>query len=85
MMYFLAGALTMGLVGNLHCLGMCGPIALALPIHQQSKVHKILSIFTYNLGRIVCYALLGILTGWLGQSIGFLGYQQQLSDRKSVV
>lgn len=85
MMYFLAGALTMGLVGNLHCLGMCGPIALALPIHQQSKGHKILSIFTYNIGRIVCYALLGILAGWLGQSIGFLGYQQQLSITLGII
>lgn len=72
-------AISLGLLGSFHCIGMCGPIALALPVHQYSPFKKYLGILLYNLGRIFTYSLLGFLFGLLGQSF-FLGdFQQVLS------
>lgn len=71
--------LGIGLVGSFHCLGMCGPLALALPLKTQNKFHKFLSIAAYNLGRVFTYFLLGLLFGIIGQSFALVGYQQALS------
>ena len=69
-------ALILGFAGSLHCVGMCGPIALALPSHGRSDVwNKVI----YNLGRITTYALLGTIMGTIGEGIQFAGFQQGLS------
>ena len=72
-------AISLGLLGSFHCIGMCGPIALALPVHQYSSIKKHLGIFSYNFGRITTYAFLGLLFGLLGQSFFIGGFQQLLS------
>ncbi len=73
-------ALTLGLAGSLHCLGMCGPIALALP---RPATGTRLGFWTgrllYNLGRATTYAALGALFGGIGRSIYMAGWQQGLS------
>lgn len=68
-----------GLVGSMHCVGMCGPIALALPRGYDSKWHLVMGRLTYNLGRITTYALLGILAGVLGSTLAMAGFQRWLS------
>lgn len=78
MEYFLA-AITLGFLSGFHCIGMCGPIAMALPVHQKSGALKIISILIYNFGRIITYALFGIVFGLIGQSFSFFGLQQKLS------
>ena len=35
-MEVIIAAISLGLLGSFHCIGMCGPIALALPVHQYS-------------------------------------------------
>ena len=45
-------AFLMGLLGSLHCVGMCGPIALSLPLSSKEKAFIILDTFIYNLGRV---------------------------------
>lgn len=72
-------ALTIGLVGSLHCIGMCGPIAIALPLGRKSWWHRTLGGLTYNLGRILTYGLLGALFGLLGQGIEMAGLQRWAS------
>ena len=72
-------AFLLGLAGSLHCIGMCGPIALALPVKNSSMSARIESSVIYNGGRILTYALAGILFGIIGQSIAFAGYQRWLS------
>jgi uncharacterized protein len=72
-------AIALGLASNFHCLGMCGPIALAIPINTSSSFTRLLSILMYNGGRVFTYTLLGILLGSLGKGASLLGYQQQLS------
>lgn len=49
-------ALTMGLLGSLHCMGMCGPIVLVL--HGK---RPLLSKLFYHAGRISIYSFIGIL------------------------
>lgn len=74
----LISAFVLGLASNFHCIGMCGPIALAIPIKNDSSYTRISSILLYNFGRIFTYSLLGLLVGILGVGISFIG-QQQLS------
>jgi uncharacterized protein len=62
-------AFLMGAVGSLHCIGMCGPLALALPVHHNNNWSRIAGGAVYNFGRITTYALLGLITGSLGQAI----------------
>lgn len=78
-MELVIAAISLGLLGSFHCIGMCGPIALALPVHQYSPLKKYLGIFLYNLGRVTTYTFLGILFGLLGQSFFIGGFQQIVS------
>ncbi|WP_423129149.1 sulfite exporter TauE/SafE family protein [Gaoshiqia sp. Z1-71] len=71
--------LTLGLLGSFHCIGMCGPIAVALPLRSHSWLSKISGGLLYNLGRTLTYALLGILFGLLGRGIQLAGFQQWTS------
>lgn len=72
-------AITLGFIGSFHCVGMCGPIALALPLDQSSFFSKVTGAVLYNLGRVFVYALFGGLFGLLGESLVIAGYQQILS------
>jgi len=78
-MEFLIAAISLGLLGSLHCIGMCGPIALALPVHNKAPREKIISILLYNSGRIITYSLFGLAFGSVGQTFSFFGYQQIFS------
>jgi len=72
-------AFIIGLAGSLHCIGMCGPIAIALPLRDESKSRLLLGRVLYNTGRILTYALLGIIFGFIGSGFFIGGYQQGLS------
>jgi sulfite exporter TauE/SafE len=78
-MEWMITALALGFLGSFHCVGMCGPLAMALPLPGQELRHKVLGALLYNMGRVVTYALLGVLFGALGASLFLTGYQQQLS------
>jgi len=72
-------ALVLGLVGSLHCLGMCGPLALALPATGTTRFSFALGRLAYNLGRITTYVALGAGFGIVGQSFALFGLQRWLS------
>ena len=72
-------ALSIGLIGSLHCAGMCGPIAIAIPLAKENWMKKITGSLLYNLGRIFTYGLLGALFGMLGRGIKLAGMQQWAS------
>lgn len=72
-------ALGIGLVGSLHCIGMCGPIAIALPNTPGTRLKYTLGRIAYNIGRTMTYALLGLACGFVGQTIMVGDYQQGLS------
>lgn len=74
-----------GFLGSFHCIGMCGPIALALPIFQESYVKLILGRILYNLGRVVTYTLFGALFGLFGSSLALVGLQKNVSIAIGVI
>ena len=75
----LYSALLFGLISSLHCIGMCGPIAMMLPVDQHNLAKKALQILIYHLGRLSAYASLGLVFGLLGRGFFMAGIQQQLS------
>jgi sulfite exporter TauE/SafE len=72
-------ALILGLVGSLHCAGMCGPLALAVPVTGNTGMGFITGRLAYNLGRIVTYCLLGLLFGLAGRTLVLAGIQRWAS------
>jgi uncharacterized protein len=70
---------TLGAAGSLHCVGMCGPLSLALPVHHLSKTKKLFSLLLYQFGRIITYSAIGLLFGLTGRRIYISGYQQWFS------
>jgi sulfite exporter TauE/SafE len=73
-------ALLLGLLGSLHCLGMCGPLALALPVRPGTgRGGLVAGRLAYNLGRAVTYSLLGAVVGLLGHGLRLAGLQRALS------
>lgn len=79
MFYSILAGLGIGLFGSFHCIGMCGPIALSLPVYGKSAPEKLLLILLYNLGRASTYAAFGALFGFLGKQFFLFGYQQAFS------
>ena len=78
-MIWIGTALLMGFLGSFHCVGMCGPIALAIPRGHASSSRYLTGRLLYNLGRTTTYTLLGVMMGLFGEGIQFLGWQQGLS------
>ena len=72
-------ALLFGLIASLHCVGMCGPIAMMLPLDRNNEAKKITQILTYHIGKLSAYGILGLIFGLLGRSFYLAGIQQQLS------
>jgi uncharacterized protein len=67
----------LGLFGSFHCIGMCGSIVLSLPYNNASS--QSLSVLQYNLGRILAYAVLGLIFGVFGKGLIISGVQQWVS------
>jgi uncharacterized protein len=70
-------AFLLGFLGSFHCLGMCGPIALAVSAKDNSTFLK--NKIIYNLGRTMTYSLLGAVVGLVGFSFSLAGIQQWIS------
>ena len=75
----LYSAFIFGLISSLHCIGMCGPIALMLPVDRNNPAKKTTQIITYHLGRLTAYGTIGLIFGLLGKGFFLAGIQQQLS------
>ena len=75
----LYSAFIFGLISSFHCIGMCGPIAMMLPVDRSNEAKKITQIITYHIGKLTAYGTLGLIFGLLGRSFYLAGMQQQLS------
>jgi sulfite exporter TauE/SafE len=73
----LFSALMLGLAGSLHCIGMCGPLMLAL--HGGGADQHWGKAAAYQLGRILTYTALGVFFGLAGKGMALAGLQQVLS------
>jgi sulfite exporter TauE/SafE len=73
----LASAFVVGLLGGVHCVGMCGGIVAALtfglpPERRQGLVQTLPFLLAYNGGRIASYALAGAIMGGAGMLVARL-------------
>lgn len=75
----LMSGVSIGALGSFHCIGMCGPLAMTLPVHHLTSFRKSLAISLYNFGRATTYALLGVLFGIIGLTFSLFKVQQGLS------
>ncbi|MFD1605935.1 sulfite exporter TauE/SafE family protein [Flavobacterium artemisiae] len=75
----LYSALILGLISSLHCVGMCGPIAMMLPVDRNNEAKRVTQIITYHLGRLTAYASIGLIFGLLGRGFFLAGLQQKMS------
>jgi sulfite exporter TauE/SafE len=73
-----------GLLGSAHCIGMCGPLALALGADQVTLRSNLRRQLVFSAGRVFTYGFCGsvaALTGWwLAQRpLAFVNVQATLS------
>ncbi len=64
----LSAAFLIGLMGGMHCFGMCGGIMTAVAI-QAPTAQRLPLTTAYNLGRISSYMLAGAASGALGATL----------------
>ena len=73
-MWILMGAvLTASVLGSLHCVGMCGPLALWASGAGEGNTRLVVNSSLYHFGRMLTYALVGLLAGVVGQLTDFGG------------
>jgi sulfite exporter TauE/SafE len=72
-----------GLLGSLHCLGMCGPLVMAYSVHIKSPEPRAVGLgpspwvkgffhhLAYHFGRLMTYGILGALAAGFFNIAGF--------------
>jgi hypothetical protein len=69
----------LGFFGSVHCIGMCGPLVLAMPAGAAGRLRFVAGRLVYNLGRVVTYVSFGALLGFAGGAVRMPGFQQTVS------
>lgn len=72
---------TIGIVGSLHCVGMCGPIALGVASRSDKMIHYLF----YTLGKALSYTVMGLVLGMIGNQFALAGMQQILTIVSGVI
>lgn len=76
-------AFILGLVSSLHCVGMCGPLAMMVPGSRPGQsgisLRGVGLPLIYNLGRALTYGLFGLVFGLVGRGFAWFGWQQKIS------
>jgi uncharacterized protein len=81
----IGSAFVIGLAGSLHCIGMCGPLALSLPVSHKNELSRITGGLIYNTGRIFSYASMGLVFGSLGNLFIVTKWQSGLSIALGII
>lgn len=74
----LAGIL-LGLMGSVHCIGMCGPLVMSIHTRNGQNKSNIGYQAAYHFGKITAYLIIGLIFGSIGQSLHVFLSQQKLS------
>ena len=72
--FSLLAALLAGLLGGVHCAGMCGGIVAAFSFRPDGSVPPFRLHLGYNAGRILSYTLFGALAGALGGALSLADF-----------
>lgn len=76
-MTLLLAMLPLYLFGNLHCLGMCGPLVMMIGQHRYR--------YFYFLGRTLSFTLAGLIAGALGAVAGAFFKHYHLAEATSFI
>jgi len=74
----LTGAFLLGIGGSLHCLGMCGPLAMSLPYSSDGYPKPVKAVL-YYLSKALAYGAMGAVMGAFGKGLFLMEWQQGLS------
>ena len=80
--------LTFGFVSSLHCVQMCGPIVLSYSIAANTAQGRrsFLGLhLAYNAGRSATYMLLGMVAGFAGGAMGWVGHLAGFQNAAAIV
>lgn len=69
----------LGVLGGLHCAGMCGPLMLAMPRTGRTTGSFAAGRVTYQAGRVLTYCVLGAASGLVGRTLLLAGVQRWVS------
>lgn len=75
----ISAGFVLGILGSFHCLGMCGPIAIAIPHRSSSRLGILLESLVYNFGRVITYSVMGLLLGFVGTPLRLAGIQEYVA------
>jgi sulfite exporter TauE/SafE len=75
----LISGFVLGFAGSVHCIGMCGPLALSLPFQVFKGIYKWVAVFFYHIGRVFTYIGIGLAAGLLGRGANWFGLTQTIS------
>ena len=75
---WLIGGLILGAGSSLHCIGMCGPLVVAVPF-GSSKRQQDISLIVYLLSKAIGYGIIGMVFALLGTASSFIIGQRILS------
>ncbi len=78
LVYFIS-ALLLGIGGSVHCIGMCGPLAMTIPFSAAHRYGRSAAIVTYYLSKALAYGLMGCIAGFIGKGFVLMNWQQTLS------
>lgn len=75
----------LGLMSSLHCVGMCGPLVLALPGSNKPPLRRWLNRINYHLGRSIVYGIMGALAGFIGSGLELFTMQRSVALTGGVI
>jgi sulfite exporter TauE/SafE len=85
MVAIILSAFTLGILGSLHCIGMCGPLVMSMPFQKVREGSIYVATINYHLGKTLTYSLFGMLAGGIGQGFAFFEWQQILSISAGII
>ena len=80
MIALLLGIFVASLIGSVHCVAMCGPLA---GMHGGARTLRLALI--HSLGRLTTYATLGVVAGLVGRAVDLAGRLAQVQRVAAVI
>jgi len=80
--------LTFGFLSSIHCVQMCGPIVLSYSVAANTAQGRrsFLGLhLAYNAGRALTYSLLGVIAGFAGGAMGWVGQLAGFQNAAAIV
>lgn len=74
-----------GLLGGVHCIGMCGGLIAVSVQGASSSGERLRAQLAYHAARLVSYVALGVSAGFLGRALDLAGHAAGLGRSAAIV